>query len=62
MISRLMIAQNFIIKGLIIECFSYWGIFPVGKEVSIISLKSGVSVVDLFSVRESWRGSFGMNT
>ena len=35
-------------KGLIIECFICWGIFPVSREVSSISLKSGVSVVDSF--------------
>ena len=46
-------------KGLIIECFSCWGIFLVSREISIISLKSGVSVVDSFLVRDSRRGSFG---
>ena len=35
-------------KGLIIECFSCWGIIPVSREVSIISMKSGVSVVNVF--------------
>ena len=50
---------EFFINGLIIECFSYWGIFPVIREVSIISLKSDVSVVDSFFVKESGRRSFG---
>ena len=39
-------------KGLIIECFSCWGIFPVSREVSIISLKSSVIVIHSFFVRE----------
>ena len=52
---------EFFMKGLIIECFRCWGIFPVSREVSIISLKSGVSIVDSFIVRDSWRGNFGMN-
>ena len=38
-------------KGLIIKCFSCWGIVPVSREVSIISLKSNVSLVDSFFVR-----------
>ena len=46
-------------KGLIIECLRCLGIFPVSREVSIISLKSGVSTVDSFFVRDSGRGSFG---
>ena len=46
-------------NGLIIECLRCLGIFPVSREVSIISLKSGVSVVDSFFVRYSVRGSFG---
>ena len=44
-------------KGLIIECLRCLGIFPVSREVSIISLKSGVSTVDSFFVRDSGRGS-----
>ena len=49
-------------KGLIIECLRCLGIFPVSREVSIISLKSGVSVVDSFFVREVGGGRLGMNT
>ena len=44
-------------KRLIIECFLCREIFPVSREVSIISLKSGISVVDCF-LRDSERGTF----
>ena len=50
---------EFFMKVLIIECFSYWGIIPVCREVSIISLKIGVNAVDSFFVRDSWIWSFG---
>ena len=43
-------------KGLIIECLRCLGIFPVSREVSIISLKSGVSVVDSFFCKGQWEG------
>ena len=42
-------------KGLIIECLRCLEIFPVSREVSIISLKSGVSVVDSFEVCVSYK-------
>ena len=35
-------------KGLIIECFSCWGIFPVSRDVSIISLKIAVCILIVF--------------
>ena len=38
-------------KGLIIWCFSCWGIFSIGREISIISMKSDVSIVDSIFVR-----------
>ena len=53
---------EFFMKGIIIECFSCWGIFPVSKEVSSISLKSVVSVVGSLFVRDSGRGQMRMNT
>ena len=52
---------EFFMKGLIIECFSCWGIFPVSREVSIISLKSVVSLVGSLFVRDSGRGQLRMN-
>ena len=45
-------------KGLIIECFSCWGIFPVSRDVSIISLKIAVCVLIVF-LRDTGSGSFG---